>query len=580
MASSIQSFQSIASTEPNPSSSLLGPSNSVSSYTSVEITRRPVTPADAIIREEVWYNTLRSTFYVDWANTRESFDGSWYSKLEAILRCLCLPFCVLIHALNGRRRYFRQHGVMYLYIYLGAIVVLNLMTLEKWTSLMKYNKGLILFSVAVAILCMCYLSIKVYRTATFPASRGAFLRIFYEGGLYVFGFTSFGYSVAVVVDYGICHETLDSGVTGVKAAFTFLQIVFFHFFYGARIPNETPYIQFILAHLLGTNLVLWFWILCADAVDKPEMCIGRVEKYFSPLFVEFLLLAASLFYQIWKDLKSQDATLPALTQHQCTCNECQSRLYRNLLVNDGDSQIENTSNTRSNPGARSRSLHPGPIIGGCFAVGFVVLIVFANVLSGKQYHYHVAYSVGSIILSLVQTCACYVCQLTLQFHQRDPERYQGNSQRFVLDQEDILLYFSLSGIVLWHGFHACSLVIPGSGALNASACIDLVVDIVEVLQALFQTTTLVSLRSRQYRTTGQSQVWIRECLLFLVATNLSLWFGDSFYIEIAITTPGERYKQIQHDLGTFGYFVHPLSIFYRFHSSVCCVLAWYIFKNR
>lgn len=630
MANSIRSFQSIASTEPSPSSSLLGWTNSASSYTSAEITRRPVTPADEIIREEVWYNTLRSTFYVDWANTRESFDGLWFSKLEAILRCLCLPFCVLIHALNGRRRYFRQHGVMYLYIYFGFVVVFNLLVAVKnKSSLLKYTQVVILFSMVGAILCMLYLSMKVYRTATFRASRGAFLRIFYEGGLYVFGFASFGYSVAVVVDYDLCDKELHvlySEVTGVKAAFTFLQIVFFHFFYGARIPNETPYIQFILAHLLGTNLVIWFWMLCADAVDNPEECIGRVQKYFSPLFVEFLLLAASLFYQIWKDLKSQDATLPALMQHRCTCNECQSRLYRNLLAgNAGDSQSEISSNARSNPGARSRSLHPGPIIGGCFAAWFIVLIVFANVLSGKYYNYHVAYSVGSIILSLAQMCACYICQLSLQFHQRDPERYQGNPQRFVLDQEDILLYFSLLGIVLWHGFHAYSLVIFDSDAPalignasalidnasvlivnasvlidnasalidiapalivnasapidNVSAPIDLVADIVDVLQALFQTTTLVNLRSRQH-TSGQSQVWLRECLLFLVATNLSLWFGDSFYIEIDITTPGERYKGIQHDLGTIGFFVHPLSIFYRFHSSVCCVLAWYIFGNR
>ena len=107
---------------------------------------------------------------------------------------------------------------------------------------------------------------------------------------------------------------------------------------------------------------------------------------------------------------------------------------------------------------------------------------------------------------------------------------------------------------------------------------DLVADMVDILHVLFQTATLINLRSHK-RTPGQSQVWIRECLLFLLVTNLVLWFEDSFFIEVAITRPGERYLTIQHnELRTIGYIVHPISIFYRFHSSVCCVLSLHVFK--
>ena len=579
MTSTNRSFESIASIEPSQSSSLLGSINSASSYTG-ERNRRPVTPADEIIRE-VWYNRLRSTFHVERANIRELFDGSWRLKLAAVLKCLWLPFYVLIHALNGRRRYFRQNGIMYLYVYLGVTVVLNLIVALKIKSLkrkvMEYSpKVFSILSMVGAIFCMLYLLKKVFRTVTFPASRGGFLRIFYEGGLYVFGFSSFGYSVAVVVDYGLCGQsyTLDAVVTGVKATFILIQIVFFHCFSRARIPKDTPCIEIMLAHLLGTNLALWFGVLCSEAAVNPGKCIGRVEKYFTPLFVEFLLLGASLFYQTWSNLKSEDTSTLPLTQHHCTCNECQRVQYRNLLAsNVGDSQSENSGNTSSSFNAWSRSLHPGPIIGGSFAAIFVVLIVFAHLLPDKQ-RYHITYSVGTITLLLAQICACYICQLSLQFYQRDPERYQGNPERFVVDHEDILLYFSLAGIVLWHGFHVYSLILSHLG--DASTPIGLVADIVTILQVLFQTATLINLRSYQ-RTEGQSQVWILECLLFLLATNLTLWFENSFYIEIPITTPGERFKQIEHDLATIGYIVHPLSIFYRFHSSVCCALAWYIF---
>ena len=128
------------------------------------------------------------------------------------------------------------------------------------------------------------------------------------------------------------------------------------------------------------------------------------------------------------------------------------------------------------------------------------------------------------------------------------------------------------------GSHAYSLML--SGLNHVSACVDLVADILAVLEQLIQTVTLVNLRSRQH-TDVQCSAWICECLLFLLVTNLTLWFQNSFYIEIAITRPGERYIALQHnELRTIGYIVHPISIFYRFHSSVCCVLAWYIFRTE
>ena len=502
---------------------------------------------------QVWHRRLSLTFLVEWTNIRNSFAASLCTKLAAIWRCFCLPCCVLTRALSGRHRYFRQNGISYLYVYLGITVILNIIAalkIENEISATKdIQKKFVIATMALAIILMLYLFINVYRTATFPrGSRGTLLRIFYDGGLYIFGFGTFGFSVAVVFDYVQCGQKLNAAVSGIKAVFTFLQIVFFHCFYRARIPKATPCIEIILAHLLGTNLALWFWILCAEAAENTEECIGDVKKYFSPIFVEFLLLGASLFYQMWQDL------------------------------NDGDSQrqTETESGITIRPlTAGSRSLHPGPIIAGSFAAIFIVLIIFAHLSSDKQ-GYHIAYSVGDILVHLAQICVCYICQLSLQFHRRDPERYQGDPERFVLDHEDILLYFSLTGILLWEGFHAYSLAL--SGLNHVSGCVDLAADILAILEELFQTVTLVNLRSHRH-TDAECSTWIRECLLFMLVTNLTLWFQDSFYIEIDITRPGERYIALQHnELRTIGYIVHPLSIFYRFHSSVCCILAWYIFR--
>ena len=165
-------------------------------------------------------------------------------------------------------------------MYLGITVILNIIAALKVENEISVTediqKKFVIATMALAIILMLYLFKNVYRTATFPrGSRGTLLRIFYDGGLYIFGFGTFGFSVAVVFDYVQCGQKLNAAVSGIKAVFTILQIVFFHCFYRARIPKVTPCIEILLAHLLGTNLALWFWILCVEAAENTEECIYR-----------------------------------------------------------------------------------------------------------------------------------------------------------------------------------------------------------------------------------------------------------------------------------------------------------------
>lgn len=430
----------------------------------------------------------------------------------------------------------------------------------------------------VALIFMLYLFMYTYKTVTFEDSRGTILRFFYEGGTLIFGLSSFGYSVCLVIDYISCGHVLDAILAVMKVMFILLQILYLHYFYEARIPENTPYIQIILAHLLGTNLGLWFWTLCSDEAAEflnAKSCtnypipLGNSHDYFSPLFVEYLLLAASLFYQIWNDLSPQFTSVP-LPQHHCSTCSC------NFTAGNSQSDAEN-GNANSVTGAaaitRSRSRNSssglGLFIGGVFAVLFIVLVVMSKATGANHQPYHIAYSVGIFILYFFQLCACYICQLSLLSHQRNPER-------FSLNHEDILLYISLVGILLWEGFHSYSLIL--SGFSHGSEVFDMAKDTLATVQHLFQTTTLVNIR-RHKRTQDRCSVWICECVLFLMITNFTLWVQDSFFFDVDITTPGERKIQIQHDLTSIGYIIYPLSIFFRFHSSVCCIIAWTIFRN-
>ena len=557
------------------SSYLLGPDNFDSSYTN----ERPVTPAENIIREK-WYDTLLSSFHHQWQDIKELYVGSWRAfaakKLEAIFRCFCLPCSGLRRALNGRRQYFKyQTGIMYLYVYLCFSVVVNLVVALKKVnfSMAEYiQKLFVMVSIVVAIVLMSYLyeAVRVFGRLQ---TRGTLLRLFYEVGLSLFGIATFGYSLCIVIDNLSCGKMLDSIVTAMKAMFTLSQIPLLHYFYEARIPDDTPFIQITMAHLLGTNLALWFWTLCSEQAEEMlQECthypinLGNSEHYFTPLFVEYLLLAASLFYQIWSNLSTRGTDLAWIQRHcrSCHCPISEAHQSEDAINTSDASEITNEASRWS--GGK------GCFVGSCFAAFFIVLVIMATDTDASHQSYHIAYSFGIFVLYFSQILACLICKLSLQSHQRDSAR---NSE----DHEDLLLYFSLTGILLWHAFHVYSLVLNS----DDSRLIDIPKDLLAMLQHLFQTATLIDLRRHKpapVQNTSHSSAWVCQCVLFLLATNLILWAEGSFFFKVDITTPGEKYIQMQHDLKAIGYIINPLSIFFRFHSSVCCIIAWDIFRVK
>ena len=607
MASTSQSYRTVqSSNQPSASSSLLD-SGEWSNYNSSEVSQRPLTPAESIIRQE-WYTTLLANTLEYWENVRDLFTSAFLmKKLKAILKCLCLPYVVLERTLNGPRRQFRpQTGIMYLYVYLCVTVVLNLtvvlteinLSMAEFNLLVALNelngstaefnltvavneitvwtaecvqKSFVIFSMFLAIFLMCYLYRFTYQTVDFPHSRRRLFRIFYEGGILIFGFSSFGYSIAAVIAFinecvkepGTLYaqDVLSAIVACTKAIFILVQIVFLHFFYEARIPEESPHIEVIMAHLLGTNLALWFWTLCSEETREiSNDCLGDTKKYFLPLFVEYLLLAASLFYQMWKDASTRNPTMSPLQRY----------IHQQLILpnNTIDTLSENGTdrNSLTSIAEAPRRHNPrsclGFIIGGVFAAVFIVLVVFASLDIDGDHSSHKAHSIAILILYLAQICACFICQVSLQSHQLNPEHLS-------LDHEDILLYFSLIGIVLWEGLNAYTILLQNFP--HASAVFVLTEAILAIAQQLFQTVTLVLLR-RHKGTHDQCSIWICECIWFLLVTNLTLWVQNSFYIKVAITTPSKTLKSV-------GYIFRPLSIFYRFHSAVCCVLARSLFKS-
>ena len=410
------------------------------------------------------------------------------------------------------------------------------------------------------------------------------MRIFFRGGLYLFGFASMLNSICLSYEDWTCKSTLKyfdeksaATVQFVKALFIVVETLFLGYFHKASFPLNTKFLQISLAHILGTNLALWFWTLCEETLDLPtdRNCTGKPDlswrgyrQYFYPVFVEYLILGLAILYGLWKNLRQEEEACC------CFCKNCSRCLKRTQMV------AQEEENNEQPHSFRQRYI-PRCSFGMTFGTIYVAIFLFIMlraIQSADNYKYSKpinitnfdktsqfkAYCGRSIVMYLSMICACYIILASI----RSP-----NNVRRVrsIDYDDILLYISLMGILLLEGFHVISKTIKRKAHSYLVA-----VDISGTIQHLTQVVTLLSLSHCRGATSLRNRIWICECILFLFLTNLAWWIEDSFYLESKLTRPGEieTIKGIE----TYGTIVKPMVIFFRFHSATYFFNAWTIYK--
>ena len=546
--------------------------------------RRPLTPLDTIVPEETWWKSLCSSFCVDFDNIR--WHGRpWCAfrdgKLAAILSCLCLPFRVLSRATGMQLNptSFQQLGIIYFYVLLCFTVVFNLvefkMTDDKSanneTPAHEARQYFVIVCMFLAIVAMLCLRLFTHRGVQYEQNDDAPLRIFLQGGLHLFGVVSMGHAVCEAINDFHCKHIIAAIVQCTKALYIVSQVLFLNRFYRARFPRDSSVlVRIALPHLLVTNLALWFWILCTEANGKSHECIDDKpiklddsQKYLYPFFVEYLILAASLIYEPWKDL----LLTPEMPQQQCPL--CVNRANLNDQRTEESIELEIRNRNLSRRQRYIPSCGYGIVFGACSSAIFLVLVLASvNNAKAKNRDYFKAYSWCTLALYILEIVTCYVVQVSLESQRRKREHLS-------LDRDDFLLYVSLGGILLWEGFHLFSLLLK-----EKADDISYVVDVFACVQHFSQAVTLVNVR-RHRSARNKNSAWIRECVLFLLITNVGWWIQDSFFLDAIIDSPGENHADFATiDLEGFGYILKPMSIFFRFHSATCFYHAWSVFAAR
>ena len=552
--------------------------------------------------ELLWYKRLLSECCHAWDDVINLWQmRDCWSRFYAILSFITLPVCVIKRAASPQTNItIPDHAsVCYLFVLTCFTLVINLVDLDRINSRRDiFVSGCMVLAIAL----MLYLYLFTKDRVRHDPCHYAPIRMFFRGGLYIFGFFSITNNICLAIDSWGCQPANEkefdnksaATVQMVQAIFVVTETLFLGYFHKACFPLDAMFLQISLAHLLGTNLALWFWILCEETESEPEP--GRVlkiacrnskrtpnlgwsayQKYFYPVFVEYLILALAILYELWMNLRRRrERTLCRF------CTHCASCLYRQNAVSEEQNNDENSS--------RRQLYIPrcsyGIIIGTIYTVVFFVLILLAisdpnnnrnnenrssdtehaingtNILAANldQHGPFIHYCYGSIVMYVSMICACYIILASL--------RSANNLQRIrSIDYDDVLLYISLMGMLLIEGFRVMSKIIIGGPYFYLVA-----VEITGIVQHLTQTVTLVNLGHYSGASDRRIGVWICECILFMLLTNLAWWVQSSFFLNSKLTRPGEfeTIKGIQ----TYGIIVKPMVVFFRFHSATYFYNTW------
>ena len=560
-----------------------------------EVLRNVTSPVESRVPHEVWYMYFLSQWIDAWDNVRSLWRerGCW-CKCQAVLSLILLPLRVIRNTASPQRHAtIPDHAsVSYLFLLMCYTFVLNLVQLNHGNGLNSQpvirRHLYVTVCMVLAIVAMLYLFLFSRGRVRHDPCHDAPIRIFFRGGLYIFGFVSLVNSICLAVSEWRCPENKNyrsaSTVQAVKALFIIAETLFLGYFHKACLPLDTALLQLCLAHLLGTNLTLWFWTLCEETPPENEnssstpACLRNetfsdwrkgYQKYFYPVFVEYLILALSIIYGLWANLCQG---LDTLCRFCRSCAECLRR--RQSCVRE-----EEENDAEENEVQRLPRCGYGIMIGSIYVAVFLVCMLLAVIQNDKDAHkdekqkttskfdtksYFKAYCYGSIVMYSSMIFACFIILASLP----SPRNVQHIRS---IDYDDILLYISLMGILLLEGFHLTSKIITSCPPWYL-----LLVDIIGTVQHLTQSVTLMSLSHLRGRSNRIHKFWICECILFLLLTNLAWWIEDSFYLSDKLTRPGES-KTIP-GIEAYGTIVKPMVIFFRFHSATYFYNAWTIYR--
>lgn len=193
-----------------------------------------------------------------------------------------------------------------------------------------------------------------------------------------------------------------------------------------------------------------------------------------------------------------------------------------------------------------------------------MIIFFTKTRSEQNYQALWVFYASDSILYIVSIVALVIGMLRLR------QLYYAPGQKNTLLLDDILLIVGLIGQLMFCVF---SVVPLNSGSLTASMVV--MTSLLRMVEVLLQTIFIFfGQRLATMTASAQAKNPGREMVTFLLLTNLSMFLINTFETQKAGSNPLMSEFYGESIWTVIVYSTVPLSIFYRFHSTVCLAEIW------
>ncbi|XP_014254959.1 otopetrin-1-like [Cimex lectularius] len=381
-----------------------------------------------------------------------------------------------------------------------------------------------------------------------------------------------------------CANVLTLVLDLLYPTYSFFQL-FFIFKYSNVIINRFKILaRFALMHCIGSSLCFWIWTILRETVDSlyhsetenpislhhlnthyiihdlnnssnvslgsltSEHCRGPKQfqiifatfsPYLYPFTIEYSILVVGVLFIIWQNIGSYS---------HCTSDRSTTKDFISNVVLYADCHSSN------------KGLFAGLIV---LAGSFLSIILFFVAMTDSKY-IEVGLSVNScteLILILLMTASVIPA-----YHQIT--KLDVNSKQISL-LDDLLLFTCIPAFFV----QTILSVIP---SWNSNKYVNLTTIILQMIQVLIQTPFIIDgLRRCANSKALRSEKPGRELLTFLIVCNVTMWITETFEIKSHSDHNDPRSSYYGEFLwSTITHLTFPLTMFYRFHSSVCMVDIW------
>ena len=384
-------------------------------------------------------------------------------------------------------------------------------------------------------------------------------------------------SKVVVLFGGFCY--IDVAFDTTRLLFTLLQLCFIQAFRAATFQNSN-FVRFTLYHTMMTNGCIWIRYVVDEtslfkhktyrsSIDEFVAFASKMEELMIPFILEYSLIAAGLLYTIASHMIKRGHSLPThgsstvVTREDTTMDNVTGGHNAVIPV-----RAEETVQQRDHaaPGCQL-GLICGVFCGLLLLVSSLTFSTNQNKFNRRSHDFFLAYE-G--LLAILQIISIFWTLRLLQHHDKNAH---------TLRTEDTLLLIGFIGTFAFHWATAYSVIkLLADRQENKGSNIFTILHLTVVIISHFLQTVLVIISSRYTLRQEQdlSAMKIRQCILFMLTTNLGFWALDSFVEMKDNASSSYPCGKIvfKDDWITITSLTYPFVVFYRFHSAEMLYDFW------